>query len=309
MRLSIFVVIPVHNRKVLTLQCLKKLKDLNLLTEISVVVVDDGSTDGTSDEIAQKYPDIALLSGSGQLWWTGAIEKGMRYAYEQGADYIIWLNDDCLISDRTIDHLIYYCQAHPNTIVGAQGYEKDNTDDLSFGGKESHWWVPLNYELRPFPDKSVTRCDMLSGNLVCLPKSVIEICGFPKSRAFPHYGGDTVYLQTAKKKGFQLFVDTRTQVENVYLCSSSTNIANWFLEPGHPLKILKLIGKPQSSLYWRLYWHLSWSNYNVLALPIFCYTYIPILIQVVLITLLRYLPQSGKQKLSNLKLRLNKKCK
>ncbi|MEL6945455.1 MAG: glycosyltransferase, partial [Bacteroidota bacterium] len=85
-----------HNRKDITLKCLSRLKALGDLTRYSVIVVDDGSTDGTYEEIYESYPTVILLKGDGNLWWTGAIRMGMEYAYKQDADYIIWLNDDTL---------------------------------------------------------------------------------------------------------------------------------------------------------------------------------------------------------------------
>ncbi|MFP3345185.1 glycosyltransferase, partial [Halomonas sp. SIMBA_159] len=85
-------IIPVHNRKNITLKCLETLKQCGDLDRYYTIVVDDGSTDGTSEAITNLYPEVTILTGDGNLWWTGAIRKGMEYAYERGAEYFIWLN-------------------------------------------------------------------------------------------------------------------------------------------------------------------------------------------------------------------------
>jgi GT2 family glycosyltransferase len=72
---KIFIIIPVHNRKQITLNCLKSLSKNGDLGRYHVVVVDDGSTDGTAEAIQALYPDIVVLHGDGNLWWTGAIKK------------------------------------------------------------------------------------------------------------------------------------------------------------------------------------------------------------------------------------------
>ncbi len=71
--------IPVHNRKKLTRECLASLQNQDT-KHFTVIVVDDGSTDGTSEMIRAEFPDTILLQGDGGLWWVGSINKGIRYA-------------------------------------------------------------------------------------------------------------------------------------------------------------------------------------------------------------------------------------
>ena len=230
----------------------------------------------------------------------------MKHAYQQGADYFIWLNDDCLAQPGSFEDLISFCQFHPECIVGIQGHETEYPYQISFGGKISHWTFPLNYKLKEFPRGEITECDMLSGNFVCLPRSVVTNCEYPDPSQFPHYGGDTIYLQSAIEKGFKLFVDTRKSAKNLLLSSSSSNISNWFTAQGKPWMILELINKPQSSLYWKLFLRMNLNQFKYKGYFIFLLKYVPILIRIGTITLFRFLlPYPLRLRISNIKHKLS----
>ena len=130
---SSFVILPVHNRKATTLKCLAQLDEQGDLNAYHIVVVDDGSTDGTSEAVLIKYPAVKLLQGSGDLWWTGAVKLGMEYALSTGANYCVWLNDDTFPEPGSIQSLIDYCDQHPQTIAAANVLDP-HTNEPSYGG-------------------------------------------------------------------------------------------------------------------------------------------------------------------------------
>jgi len=132
----IFIIIPVHNRKNVTLSCLERLKESSDLDRFNVVVVDDGSTDGTSQSIQQTYSAVEVIQGDGNLWWTGAIRKGMEYAYEQGAQYFIWLNDDTFPERQSISLLLKACQDNYKSLVSGQCYATQDYQETTFGGQK-----------------------------------------------------------------------------------------------------------------------------------------------------------------------------
>ncbi len=75
-----YVIVPVHNRKAVTLRCLHHLHTNGLPTETGIIVVDDGSKDGTAEAIAADFPEVKLVFGNGELYWTGGICAGMQCA-------------------------------------------------------------------------------------------------------------------------------------------------------------------------------------------------------------------------------------
>lgn len=71
----IYIIIPVHNRKHFTRECLLSLRK-QTFQNFKVIVVNDGSSDGTGEMIEKEFSDVILLKGDGNLWWTGATNLG-----------------------------------------------------------------------------------------------------------------------------------------------------------------------------------------------------------------------------------------
>jgi len=284
-----YVLIPVHNRKNTTLACLETLQQTGDLDRYTVVVIDDGCTDGTREAVQTQFPQVILLPGDGNLWWTGAIALGMRYAYENAAAFIIWLNDDCRVSPQTIPDLIAFCQHQPRAIAGGQGFELDPPERLSFGGKRKTW---QGYRYLTVPSGQVLPCDLLSGNLVCLPRSVVDAVGFPDPVATPHYGGDSLYLLRSQRAGFSLYVDSRHPVYN-HAGESRLCPSDWVMAPGDPWQLIRLAFNRYSGLWWRLWWRLNWQAFGPWGLMMFLKKYLSL----VPLTVARSLPLPIRKRL------------
>lgn len=195
---SVYIIIPVHNRKRVTLDCLSHLQRNGDLKRYSVVVVDDGSVDGTHKAINQLYPNVTVLTGSGDLWWTGAIKCGMEYAYSQGAEYFIWLNDDCLPEPNSLQFLIDFLVKNPTSIGAPACYLSDKQVAVENGclGRT---------RLTASPGE-IIRVDSVAGYCVGLPRIIVDSIGLPNDQLFPHYGGDDMYILKATRHKFTAHV-------------------------------------------------------------------------------------------------------
>ena len=60
--------------------------------EVDYLIVDDGSNDGTQQIVKETYPEVEILSGDGNLWWTGAMHLGVEYilGYAKWSDFNAW---------------------------------------------------------------------------------------------------------------------------------------------------------------------------------------------------------------------------
>jgi GT2 family glycosyltransferase len=285
-----YIIIPVHNRKEITLQCLDTLENNGDLAKYNVIVVDDGSTDGTSEAIKSLYPDVIILIGDGNLWWTGAIVKGMECAYEKSAEYLIWLNDDCYPQKETIPKLIETCQADKKIIVGAQSLDPD-TFQPSYAGIV----VRQNQIIEVHTLKKLLECDGLSGNLVCLHRNLIKDIKYPNFRVFPQYYGDVTYTHQAKKNNYKLLI----QGDAIAFCKNDHPKISW-LNPDKPLlSYWQDYFKLGSSSYWKaeLNYYREMFGFRGITL----YLYQKVIRFWLFFIVVKFTPSSWRQSLKNLK--------
>ncbi len=211
------LIIPVHNHIELTKSALN---DLNgKITGFTnfifhVVIVDDGSTDGTSDWIRVHYPDIPVLPGDGNLWWSGGINTGTHYALEiLNTDYIILWNNDITFESQYFTRLVKIMADTPeDVIIGSKILVYEKPDYIwSMGG----YFNPFNgkygmysYFKRDEAISEIKEVDWLPGMGTIIHRNVIQNCGYWNQRDFPQYHGDSDFTYRAKLKGYKIKVFT-----------------------------------------------------------------------------------------------------
>lgn len=205
---SVAIILPVRNRKTYTSAILHQLNSQIFQNSnghtFHVVVVDDGSTDGTPELITQKFTQVHLIRGDGELWWTGAIATGMEHVQQHlHTDYIVWLNDDITLSNDFIGQLILLCQSHltQKIIIGGIVCDQSHPDWIVFGGVIAS--QPIN-NIQQFSEVKGLNVDTLNGNIAVLPTQLIADIGLPDTERFRHYGGDYEYICRAKEAGYDV---------------------------------------------------------------------------------------------------------
>lgn len=225
--LKIGLIIPVRNRKHYTEAILAQLTQQidsvkqtpNDKATIAIIVIDDGSSDGTPELIQQSFPQVHLLHGNGELWWAGAIAQGMAYATEQlQVHYLVWLNDDIVLTDDFIDRLIAQCHQNgtAKTITGGIIRDQTHRDWVVFGGVITSQLITT---LDPFQENPVLQVDTLNGNIALMPASVVTDLGLPDIKRFRHYGGDYEYICRAKAAGYKIQLSSYLQASTDYKAS------------------------------------------------------------------------------------------
>ncbi|WP_019503777.1 glycosyltransferase family 2 protein [Pleurocapsa sp. PCC 7319] len=205
--LKLAVLMTCHNRSHVTLKCLKALYRQN--KSFQVYLVDDGSSDGTSEAVKNHYPDVKILLGNGNLFWVGGMYFAFAEAMKHNYEYYLWLNDDTILEPDALSklldtHTLLTSQNKTKSIV--VGSVKDPASgEYSYGGrirsrkKLSHTFEAIK------PGKEPQECLTMQGNIVLIPRSVANIVGNLESN-FTHQRGDLDYGLRAKKLGCSIFV-------------------------------------------------------------------------------------------------------
>lgn len=203
--MDIAVLITCYNRRESTVGCLQSLFDQKIpkTVRLSAFLVDDDSSDGTSQAIAHAYPQVRLIQGSGNLYWN----QGMRLAWETAVskgpwDAYLWLNDDthllpgslkCMLS--TLSEQIN-CTGRAGIVVGSCK-SPSSLDALTYGGQIDGVLVPPGDEPKPVTS--------FNGNLVLISHDAHTNLG----NLSPHYHhsfGDIDYGIRASKAGVPIWL-------------------------------------------------------------------------------------------------------
>jgi GT2 family glycosyltransferase len=187
------VLIPVHNRRTLSLACLAALRANGDLAACRVIVVDDGSQDGTGGAVAAEFPDVILLRGDGHLYWTGAIALAMREAAARGPGPVLWLNDDCRPRPGALATLWTLLGQNPDMIAGPRCVDATTGATVPTGFVGRRTFSAAAGERRAV--------EGLSGFCVGVGAGAAAKLGEPDALNFPHYAGDTAYTLRANRAG------------------------------------------------------------------------------------------------------------
>ena len=203
----LYVVIPVHNRKTVTTRCLAKVQEV-LPPGVAVVVVDDGSTDGTSDVIREHFPWVHLLHGDGNLWWSGGVNAGVRYALANSATAVMTMNDDTLPTASLFQNMLAQHRKHPHAVLGALEIDADSEEVFS-PGERIDWWTGKVKSVRAGKHASELRglapVTHLPGRSLLIPAEVFQRIGLFDEKRLPQAVADYDFTHRARRAGFGLY--------------------------------------------------------------------------------------------------------
>jgi GT2 family glycosyltransferase len=162
------IIIVNWNTKEFLLPCVRSVLGKGQGVSMEVIVVDNGSRDGSGAEVRRIFPTVRLIENDSNLGFAKAANQGLRVF---SGRYALLLNPDTLVKEGTIEKLLSFMENHPSTgVVGVQLLNSDGTRQNSianfpslatellnkrglrwlfpkrFPGKERHYAGPIEVE-------------------------------------------------------------------------------------------------------------------------------------------------------------------
>jgi GT2 family glycosyltransferase len=224
--IRVAIVFPIFNGLQYTKSCLTSLfieHNIEIIKNVVfvVVIVDDGSTDESSEWIRVNFPQVKLLTGNGNLWWSGGINLAVKYAISDlHADYILWWNNDIFGGANYFNNLSELLDpSEIKTIIGSKIYHAHDKNIIwSMGGtfdvKTGFKSLIATAEADQIKYESIIDCDWLPGMGTITHKSVYEKIGWLDEKNFPQYHGDSDFTLRAKQNGFKIIVNPLLKIYN-----------------------------------------------------------------------------------------------
>lgn len=205
----VYAVIVTYNGMQWLDRCLGSLDSSE--TPVNTIVIDNASTDGTPDYIAEHFLSVHLVRSDINYGFAKANNIGIRYALDNGADYVFLLNQDAWVEPGTISKLMELAQTDYSIGIVSPMHMNGSGDALDFGFSG---YVPGDMvsdavvgQLKPY-----YKAKFVNAAAWLMKRTCIEKVGGFDTAMFVHYGEDSNYCQRLEYHGFTLMISTQCKV-------------------------------------------------------------------------------------------------
>lgn len=203
--MKLLTIIVTYNAMPWIVKCIPSVMSSNVHSDI--IVVDNGSTDGTQEYIKSHFPDVILYQSPENLFFGKGNNVGIEYAVDHGYDYVYLLNQDAWVSEDVFERLLQVFKSDPS-------YGILSPMQLSPDMKHCEWYfaecvlgrvylneiyqdVIFNRPKDVYPVDFVMAAHwMISRDCFC------KVGGF--SPTFPHYGEDDNYCSRTRYHQYKI---------------------------------------------------------------------------------------------------------
>lgn len=185
---SVYIVLVNYNGYEDTEACIKSLRSIHY-SNYSIIVVDNASTDGSYNELEKINEKFILLKSEKNLGFSGGNNIGIKYALQQGADYIMLLNNDTLVEPDFLNIMIDTTKSSDNLgIVGCKMMYYPQSDTIWYGGGYIDWnkysGVHENQGNRDSQKDNIREVTFLTGCCMLIKRSTVEKVGYLSEEYF-----------------------------------------------------------------------------------------------------------------------------
>lgn len=214
---TVSIIIVNWNKRENTIQCLSSLRNITY-PNFKIVVVDNGSTDGSQKAIKENFPEIELIENKENLGFCIANNIAIKKELKEKPNYILLLNNDTVVEDLNfLDILVNYADKKKGIgIVGPKIYYY-KTNIIQFGGGKINNFIGFAIHMykgvneRNFKIKSPYEVDYVSGACLLIKRDVIEKIGLLDPIYFAYYE-ETDWCFRAKKAGYKVLLIPETDI-------------------------------------------------------------------------------------------------
>ncbi len=200
---KVYILLPVHNRCEVTRRFIASLKE-QTYRHYHLVLIDDGSTDGTAEMVRAEMPVLSVITGAGNWWWAGALQQGYEWLRAQSAetsDLVLIINDDTEFTPDFLACAVGLMKNLRGTLLLAQAYSMA-TGQIIGGGVHVDW---SRLQFSQTVTQAETNCLSTRGLFLSVGDFLRTGGFFPK--ILPHYLSDYEFTLRAHRKGLNLRVD------------------------------------------------------------------------------------------------------
>jgi GT2 family glycosyltransferase len=205
----VVVVILTHNQKEYTLQCLRSFRGIEY-SNVKLILVDNGSNDGTEEAVKAEFPGIYLVKSSENKGAAGGKNLGIKYANSNfDYDYLLTIDNDTIVEKNFLRPLVEALEAHPEAGLASPKLHQIGQKNVicSAGGSNVNFYTGSTRsrghgqrDYGQYDDCETPNC-IPNGIVLIRPEVILQCAGFDE--AFNPYGPEDLdFAFRAKAAGF-----------------------------------------------------------------------------------------------------------
>ena len=216
-----------------TIECIKSLRSIDY-DNYKVIVVENGSNDNSYEILRDNCNDEILIKSKENLGFAGGNNLGIEKALEDGAEYVLLLNNDTIVEKDFLSELVNSFNYDEKVgIVGCKINYYNNPNIINYAGGEIVW---NKFTTRFFDcdkedvDKTeeLKEITFVSGCAMMISTKVIKEIGALDHSYFMYYE-DTDYCARAIEKGFKLMYQPSSKIYHKISSSSGGDLSPFVL--------------------------------------------------------------------------------
>jgi GT2 family glycosyltransferase len=148
--LKTLIVVLNWNTHEITKECVQSLLAMEG-DSFEILIVDNGSQDGSVENLRQAFPKITVIANDRNLGFAGGCNVGIKHALEQGADYVLLMNNDTVVKPNLLAELLAESKRNPKVgMLSPKIYYADHPDRIWWAGGTFSLWqgIPRHLGLK-----------------------------------------------------------------------------------------------------------------------------------------------------------------
>jgi hypothetical protein len=216
---EVLAVIVNWNGKDDVLECLGSLKKVNYPKEkFRILVVDNGSSDGSHSAISKTHPDVSIIKNPKNLGYVRAVNQGIKQGLDWNVEYVWICNNDIVVDEDALANLVETGQFDAQIgVIAPVIYSYRKPQKIDNAGYMMNFWIgklkKLRYNIDIFPDPS-SRMSDVDTNLGCsniIKTSLIRTIGM-LNPIYKIYFEETDFNVRARRSGFRVVIARKAKV-------------------------------------------------------------------------------------------------
>lgn len=209
--------------------CLDSLRESDPALTHEIILVDNGSADGTLELVRAQYPEVQVVENAENLGFLKGTNQGIRLSRGR---FVLWLNPDTILRPDSLTQMTDFLNAHPKAgIVGPKVLNADGSfqpqckrgmptpaASLAYYAKLDRVFpnspVLGQYLLRHLPEDAANPVDAVSGSCLMARRDVVDDIGL-LDEDLKQWGEDIEWCVRAKKHGWEVWYNPASVITHL----------------------------------------------------------------------------------------------